>query len=416
MIPAAAGWTDLFLSLAAVAGLAVLHAAISARGPDDPLNRRFLTGLRVTLLLFGARALESLTGAGVFHLLVLVAAALIPIAVLILTEGLLRRHAPPWIKAGVGVGTVVFVLAAAVPAAVADPLRLYALLGFQVGGLLAAGWMVISRDRAGLSGPENRAVERLGLSLILLIPLGAADFLMADIGLPVRISALAVLFLCWLAMSLGREELQHGSALTGFVAVLLAAGLATALLAVIAALDADGVILTGAIITAALLVAVIVNDARALRGEAESLTLLRHLAEGEGDALGFLRGLQAHPLVQGAVVIDAAALADLDAGVLARIFAADPVLRAAEVRAAAVQAAVVRAEAVRAEGTEDADHVAHLFDRFAATHILCVGAAPLTLVALSMPAIVASPRMELELRAVQRMAWLLARQGDRGAA
>ena len=396
MIADAPALTDLFLSLAALAGLAVLHGVIAARGRSDPLNRRFLIGLKVTMLLFAGRALSALTGLPVFHLLVLVAAALIPLAVLILTEGLLRRHAPPWIKAVVGVGTVVFVLGAFVPAALADPLRMYALLGFQMLGLLAAGWLVVMRVKASLSAQENRAVERLGLSLILLIPLAAADFLMIQLGLPIQISALAVLFLCWLAISLGREEVRHGSALGGFLAVVVAAAAATTLLAVIGAMDKDAVILTGAIVTAALLLAVIVNDASGLRSEEQSLSLLRHLAEGEDDPLAFLRGLQAHPLVEGAALIDAAELADLDQSVLARIVARRGVLRRADPPLPV---------------DEEAEHVAHLFERFAATHILCVARVPLTLVALAMPAIAASPRAEMELRAVQRMARLMAERG-----
>jgi len=394
MIANAAMLTDLFLSLAALIGLGVLHRVLTARGRTDPLNRRFLVGLKVTMLLFAGRALGASTGVAAFHVLVLIAAALIPLAVLILTEGLLRRHAPPWIKAVVGVGTVVFVLGAIVPAAVADPLRMYALLGFQMVGLLAAGWLVLRRDRTGLSAQENRAVERLGLSLTLLIPLAAADFLMTQLGLPIQISALAVLFLCWLAMSLGHEEARHGLALSGFAAVIVAAGAASTLLALIIEMDKDTAIVTTAIVTAALVLAVIVNDARALRGEQQSLSLLRHLADGSDDPLAFLRGLQAHPLVEGAAVIEAAALADLDQAVLRRIVAAHPVLRRTDPLPSLA---------------EEAEHVAHLFDRFAATHILCVAGAPLSLVALAMPAIAASPRAELELRAVQRMARLMAK-------
>ncbi|NCO85995.1 MAG: hypothetical protein GW886_05120 [Rhodobacterales bacterium] len=392
MIAAAPAMANLFLSVAALTGLAVLHGVVAGRGRFDPLNRRFLIGLRVTMLLFAGRALVGLTGVEAFRNLVLFAAALVPIAVLILTEGLLRRHAPPWIKAGIGVGTLVFALAALVPASLADPLRLYALLAFQIGGLMAAGLLVVTRDKASLSAQENRAVERLGLSLILLIPLAAADFLTSDIGLPVQVSALAVLFLCWLALSLGRDEARHRGALASFVAVVLAGGLVAAALAFIVPLDMDGTIITAALILAAMLVAVILNDARALRGEEQTLSLLHLLADGRDDLPGFLRGLQGQPLVEGAVLVGADDLADLDTAVLDALFDARPVLR--------------RTDAGRASGDES-DHIAHLFDRFAATHVIRASRAPLTLLALSMPAIAASPRAELELRAVQHMASLL---------
>lgn len=103
----AAALADLFLSLAAVAGVAVLAGVIRARDAADPLHRRFLFALSVTAVLFAGRAALTLTGWGGFGTMVRLAAALIPIAVLIVAEGLLRRHAPRWAKILIGGGTPV---------------------------------------------------------------------------------------------------------------------------------------------------------------------------------------------------------------------------------------------------------------------------------------------------------------------
>ncbi|MEM8537780.1 MAG: hypothetical protein AAGF56_07950, partial [Pseudomonadota bacterium] len=91
MIAAAPILTQLVLSGAALAGLIVLQGVLAQRGAFDPINRRFLFALRATMLLFVGRILIITTGAGVFRALVLLGAALIPLAVLLLTEGLLRR-------------------------------------------------------------------------------------------------------------------------------------------------------------------------------------------------------------------------------------------------------------------------------------------------------------------------------------
>jgi hypothetical protein len=393
MIAAAPALTNLFLSLAALTGLVLLHGVITARGALDPINRRFLFGLRVTILLFAARALLVLTGVSAFGPLILLAASLIPLAVIILTEGLLRRHAPSPIKWLAGTGTVVFAIVALWPGTAGDPARLYSLLAFQIAGLSAAGSMVLTRDRTSLSAAENRAVGRLGLSLILLIPLAAADFLGDKIDLPIQVSGLAVLFLCWLAVSLGRQEAQHLGALSGLAIILAAAATASGLLLFLWSADHDAAIMAAAIVTAAMLTAAVASDARALRTEERSLSLLRTLAEPGTDALTFLRSLQSHPLVDGAVFIEGPALTDLNPAVLTVIFTADPVLRRAD------------SPPVHAE---EADHLAHLFARYDATHLFLVRTTPLLLVALSMPAVMASPRAELELRAVQRMAQLMA--------
>lgn len=397
MIAAANILTDLYLSLAALAGLFVLSRTLRGADEWDPLTRRFLFGIRVTMLLFAGRALIVLTGGAGFRFLVLIAAALLPLAVVLLTEGLLRRHAPREVKLFAALGAVLFGVLAFVPAPLVDPWRLHGLLGFQLAGFGAAGWLVLNRDRDSLSASENLMVVRLGLSLILLIPLIGADFLMVLIGLPVQLSALGVLVLCWLAIGLGRQQAGHSGPVWALV-IVMGASLAVGLfLAVLVPLGTGGAVIATAIVMAAFLLVAIVNDANALQSEARSRRLLRHMAYGEaGDAMTFLRGLQSHPLVEGAVVIEAAQLADLDTGVLDRIFVADPVLRKS---------------APPELGTAAAEHVAHLFARFAATHILQVTDRPRLLVALAMPSLTTTPAAELELRAVQRMAALIAARG-----
>lgn len=398
MTPAAPLIADLFLSLAALSGLAILHALIAARGRWEPLNRRFLFVLRAVMLLFIGRALIVLTGAGIFRLLILLGAALIPLAVLLLAEGLLRRHAPLWAKLYVGAGTLLFGLSAFWFSDSIDPIRLWGLLIFQTSGFLIAALLVLTRDKSSLSTAENRVVERLALSLFLLIPMAAADFLIRVLDLPVQVSPLAVLFLCWLVVSLGRGQSQHRAPLFSFVAILLATLAAGGFIVLMAGMGRDAAILTISVILAAVLVAVLFIESQALKAEERSQSLLRHMAEDRSpDGVSFLRRLQAHPLVEGAALIEGDALADLDAAVLSRIFAASPVLR--------------RTDPPFAGGAEG-DHIDHLFNRYEASHILLADVAPMVLVALSMPSISASPRAEMELAAVQRMALLMT--GGRG--
>lgn len=386
---------NLFLSIAALAGLAILTHVITARDPWAPLNRRFLFGLRVLMMLFAGRALFLLTDVQFFRFFILLAASLIPLAVLLLAEGLLRRHAPRWAKLWVGGGTVAFVIASFWWRDSIDPPRLVGLMLFQLSGFALAGYLVLTRDRTSLTGAENRTVERLALSLIVLIPLAAADFLFVVMGLPAQISSLGVLFLCWLTVSLGRSHDRHRGPLLSFLTIVFGAVIAGAVVARMAGLDRDTTVLTLCVILAAVTVAVLFIEAQALRAEERSQTLLRHVADDRSrDALGFLRGLQAHPSVEGAALINSAQLSDLDQDILKRIFAVRPVLR--------------RSDPPFTEGPE-ADHIAHLFDLFDVSHILLADDAPLTLVALSMSSLAASPRAELELAAVQRVARLMAR-------
>ena len=383
---------DTLLSVAAVAGLLILRAALRARDPRDPINRRFLFAITVSLLIFGGRSLVMLTGADLFRVPVLLGGALVPLAVLVLTEGLLRRHAPGWIKTIVAMGASVMGISALWYGDGIDPPRLLLMLGLQVFGLAASGGLILWRDRSALSPAENRMVERLGLSLVLLVPLATSDFLVDMVGLPIMVSPLGVLFLCWLAIGLGRPDTGHMAPLAGFAALVVGAGVATWAVTRIGALDRDAAILAGAVILAAVLVPIIWIEARALLGDDRRMGLLRHLAGGAEDAEGFIRGLRGHPAVQGAAILTKAELADLDEDALSGLFTAHPVLR--------------RAHLARLGGAQ-ADHAEHLFSTYEATHILWLSAEPVRLLALSIPALSATETTELELRAVQRMAALL---------
>lgn len=396
MIAAATIMTQLFLSCAALVGLFVLQSVLVRRDPWDPINRRFLFGVRVTMMLFAGRALMILTGIEAFRILVLLAAAIIPLAVLILTEGLLRRHAPPVIKVVLGGGAVVFAFAALWYSDSIDPARLFALLGFQLLGFVLSGWLVVTRDKESLTASENAMVVRLGLSLVLFIPLAAGDFLLLYIGLPIQFSALGVLILCWLAVGLGRPYLGHRATLVNLGVMVGAAVLVGSMIGFFAQLGRDGFLLTIAAIMTTLFVVAILNDARALRLEEQSLGLLRGMATvPTEDPMRFLRDLQDHPLVEGAVVVSEESLVGLDEEVLRAIFRAAPVLR--------------RNDPPQLGAVAD-DHIAYLFTRYAATHVMLAMPHPLVLVALSLPSLGASPSAELELQVVQRMAALMARR------
>jgi len=384
----------LVISLAALAGLVALYRTIAARDAWAPLNRRFLFGIRLTMLIFAGRALVILTGVEAFRILILLAAALVPLAVLLLTEALLRRHAPRgaklWVAAGTGLSC-----ALALAAPWAGQAGLWALMAFQLTGLGLSGALVLRRDRASLSAAENIAAARLALSLVLIMPLAALDFVVPLMGVPIQPSGLAVLFLCWLAIGLGRTDEDHWRSLSGFGAVLAAAVLLTGFLALTLPLSPVDVAVTGAVILAVMLVPAIWRDALEQGDALRDLTLLRHIARAPASAGAFLDGLRAHPLVDGALLLDEADLPELDPDRLRAILSECPVLR--------------RRDA--APDGEAADYAAHLFRRFGASHILLVRNRPLGLLALSMPELSASSRAEIEVDAVQRVAHLLAENG-----
>lgn len=396
MIASANILTDIYLSLAGLLGLSILHWQFAASAAATPLTARFIFVLRVGIMLFAGRALVVLTGGMWFRFVVILAAALIPLATVLLTESMLRRHAPKWVKAYVVAGATAFGITAFWLGTALDPVRLYGLLGFQLGGFAIAGWLIVSRDRASLSEGENRTAHRLGLALLFLVPLGASDFLLVALRLPVQVSVIGVLMMCWLALGLGRVQDGHSQSIFALLLLVFAALLCGGVITLIGGFDSQGGVLVIALILATLLVLAIIVATRDLRDAAGRASILGYLAQPhDGDVFGFLQGLSAHPLMSKAVVIAPAQLDGFDHAVLTRIFAAAPVLRR-DLRPAL--------------GDIAEDHMAHLFERFDATHLLDPGTVPRQIVAISVPAFLGSNMAQSELGAVQRMAALIAQK------
>jgi hypothetical protein len=303
----------------------------------------------------------------------------------------LRRHAPRPVKIGIAAGTGVFAVMSFVLPLVGQP-GLWALLAFQVAGLGLAGALVLTRDRASLSAGENMAAVRLAISLVLIIPLAALDFIVPLTGLAIQPSGLAVLFLCWLAIGLGRPGEGHSRSLEGFGVVLTAALLLTGFLTFAIPLGARDALIVGAATLSVMLVPAIWRDVLEQGDALRERSLLRHIAGASGSASAFLNSLRGHPLIEGALWLEESDLRELDLARLRAILADRPVLRRRD---------------IGLEG-DAADYAAHLFERFDASHILWIGEGPLRLLALSLPDLSASSRAEIEVDAVQRVARLLA--------
>ena len=390
---------DVITSLAAFFGLIVVISTLRRRSSDDPLLRRFLFGMRLLAVLLIGRVLHWTTDYAIAGFVTLAAAALIPLAALLLSEGLLRRHAPPGFKLWAAGGGAAFAILAFLPDALVEPGRTVAMLIFQLLSFAGLGWLVLTRDRDSLSTAENRTVDRIALALVLIIPFMITDYRFVLPGLPVRLGGIAILFLCWLAIGLGRPSLSHRDAIAGFAVIALAAVFAGAALGATFGTDWPGMVQAAAIVLSASLLAVCYNDSVSLLAEERRETLIRHIAEGDLDgSAAFLRGLQDHVLVEGALILTERDLEDFDVGVLSGVFGRSPVVSRAGLR-------------LLAQSGEDArEQLAWLFERFEATHVMLCSQAPLTLVALNMPALTSSPGAETELRAVQRVALLISRR------
>ena len=389
-------FADSIVSTAALFGLIILVSSIKRSGKDS-ISRRFLFSLRIIQLLLLFRILTWITGIWVFDVFTLIVAGILPLAMIILTEGLMRRHASKLIKIIAAGTAIAFIPLALLPENLAEPWRSVLLLTAQLWGFLTAGYMVWTRDKESLSTAENIIIERIALSIPFIIPMIITDFRIPDFESPVRLSGVAILFMCWLTVSLERSHLKNSDMLRAFLILLSGSIFAGIAISYLIATDLTGYIQISVITLSTTMVAVLYNESISFRYDERRDSLLKHMAEGNiKSSASFLRGLQDHPLVEGAIILEANDLSDFDHSLLKSAFKRDALQRKTNIN--------------DANTSGEVENLKWLFKRFNATHVILVSNAPLSLVALNMPGLSASPGAETELRAVQRMAVLISEQ------
>jgi hypothetical protein len=243
-------------------------------------------------------------------------------------------------------------------------------------------------------------VDRIALSLLIIIPVLATDFRLGIMDTPVRLGGIGILFVCWLAVGLGRAQMSHHDTILSFLVITLAATLGGLAIAGTLGLSFSGTIQVIALTLSATLTAAIYNDSVSLQTEERRDTLIRYIAEGNVATTDeFLRGLQTHVLVEGALILSEHELGDFDVEQVKNLFSEKPVRRLEDLDNSGL--------------TEfSREQLAWFFEKYEATHILLASLAPLKIVALKMPKLSSSPSVEVELQVVQRMAMLVSRQGN----
>lgn len=317
-------------------------------------------------------------------------AALLPLAALLIAEGLLRRHAPRWLKWYCAGGALIFAAMACMTFGALGFWQVFGLLLFQVSGLAAVTAFVLFRDRASLAPAENLAIGRIALSLLLILPFLVSDFMRTPTyDIPVRLGGVAVLALCWLSISFQRPGLGKLDILGGFTAVILVSAALTSLLALAIDLDARGAAQICAVLVAALLLLATWQASVALYIEDGQLVALRAMSSasdtGPEAGFAFLRQAAGAP---DAVIVEEEKLGDLDAAALRAAFEHAPVHKIDET-------------------TED---VAWLLASYNATHAVMLTETPVRIAVMNTPELSTADAEGASLKAVARMAAMMSRK------
>jgi len=370
---------------------------------------------RAELFLFGALALllfvrgfwwsvrEPLLGRAVFA-----AATLLPLAITLFVEHVLRRHHPLWLKLlGAATSLGFFALNLFGELATSTP-ALVAFLSCVV-LLLGANSVLLVRERGGDLGKRESAIaSALVFAALASLPLAVTDFREEIPGIPVRLGGLGALVMIYVLLTVettGRSMLSLPAriALMAIFAATLAGAFALVNVGFGSAWRAAT--LRGMPVAVAwVLLSAIVTRMLALHAESRAGSFLSWLQHARLDSLdGFLVSLRRLPIAAGYVALRGS---DLRAYQIERLF------ELAEAKRGPLSISAARSWIAQGRNLDEAEQLVDLFERHEMTHALLVSAEPRLVLLLQLPQ--ATDRYVGEARAavIQRIARRLA-QSDK---
>lgn len=384
---------DSIVNLCGALGLGVAMFALHRRDPRSPLTYRLLWLLGVVAVLFLIRGVGWWTGSDWLDRLSSIPAALVPLGALVVTEGVLRRHAPRFLKIAALAGAVLIGLACTFgPESYAKPFAILLAI-FQLAGFACCAWLLAMRDRASLLVSENRSIGRLMAGALIVIPFLVTDFRALVPDIPVRLGALGALLVVTAVLIAG------GGAATRRQGILLTALrlVSSALLGAAAAsvsddVDAAQIMRFSAIAIAGVLTIGLMTDTLRALFEAEVPGVLNSVAASSARTRDeLIAELARHPMFESARRYREADLAAYDPPLLRDFLNHRRVLRRADAPwgLAASDPAVERMISLMKAGQ--------------ATHLIVLSHDPIDVLALAVLVISADPATETALALVRRL-------------
>ena len=384
---------DSIVDFCGTIGLCVAMMTLYRRDHRSPLSRRLLLALGIIATLFLVRAVAWWTGSPFFDRLSSLPAALVPLGALVVTEGLLRRHAPRAVKMVVSLGSTVLFLGGVFTPRQFLASYTVALLLFQLAGFSICAWLLATRDRSALMASENRNIGRLAVGALLVIPFVLTDFRSLFPDLPVRLGALGALLtvVVMLTEGGGAETRRHGLSMMALRLI------SSALLGVGAAflapdVDAAQIMRFCAVAMAGQLTIGMMTDALRSLFESREPGILNSVAASPAQARDqLIAELAHHPIFESARRYREDDLTHYDPGLLRGLLSTRQVLRQPDAPWGLTS-------------TDPAvERMVSLLTANSATHAIVLAHDPIDVIVLAVPVISADPATETAISLVRRL-------------
>jgi hypothetical protein len=374
---------DALVNLFGAGGAVIVAHEVRRNDPKGPVSRRIVFALWFVAAFFVMRTWSWFTHGLLAEALADGMASATPLVSLVAAEGLLRRHAPRWLKLGLVAGPVA-VFSAKLMSFLPGLVPVVLLLATVLGGYAAIAALLWRRDIATLTSAENTTIRRLMIALLLLAPLIVTDFRSIWPDIPVRLGALGASMLLYIGLGVGNFNAPLRGRMRNIV-----------MFAVIAAMFAGGYVATGhavggideaaraaAVGIAGLLFAGLFSESQGARLERGRTHM--PLADA-GSPEDFLGRLSSHALLPGARLLPPSDLQQVDHPAFRSLLAGQRTLR---------RAASPWGRPLIDDGVERALSLMAAYD---ATHLAVITDNPLRILALSLPPMAANARAEAEI-------------------
>ena len=384
---------DSIVNLCGAIGLTVAMVTLHRRDARSPLTRRLLLALGVIAVLFFVRGAAWWSGNALLDRISLIPAALIPLGALIVTEGILRRHAPRQVKIVIVLGGIGLGLGGALGLERFATLYFVLLSLFQLAGFATCGLLLATRDRTALMASENRSIGRLAVGALIVIPFIATDFQVLAPDIPVRLGALgALLVVTAILIAGGGAETRRQALLMTALRLSSSALLGAAAAFVSPDVDGAQIMRFGAIAISGVLTIGLMVDALRAYFESQVPGVLNSVAASPARTRDqLIAELARHPIFESARRYRENELAAYDPPMLRDFLSTRRVLRRAEAPWGLTSSdpAVERAVSLMAANS--------------ATHLIILSHDPIDVIVLAVPVISADPATETALALVRRL-------------
>jgi hypothetical protein len=384
---------DSVVNLCGAIGLGVAMVTLYRRDPKSPLTKCLLVALGIVASLFLVRGAAWWSGSVVLDNLSSIPAALIPLGALIVTEGILRRHAPRTVKIAAVVGGVALGLGGALGLERFTTPYSILLALFQLGGFATCAWLLATRDRTMLMASENRSIGRLAVGAIIVLPFIVSDFRVLAPDIPVRLGALGALLVVTAVLIAGGDAETRRQALLMTALRLCSSALLGAAAAFVSPdVDAAQVMRFSAIAISGVLAIGLMVDALRAHFESQVPGVLNSVAASPARTRDqLIAELARHPIFESARRYRESELLAYDPPLLRDFLSTRRVLRRPEAPwgLASSDPAVERAVSLMAANS--------------ATHLIILSHDPIDVLVLAVPVISADPATETALALVRRL-------------